>query len=139
MQGEERCIIALGSNTDALRHLSEARALMRNHFPDIRFSTPLQTQPIGLSNPCLFINQTATFHTALPLTETSHLLKEIETVCANPPKDKSKELIYIDIDLLQYGNTILKPEDLEREYVIMGMAELMPNDLYRRLCFMNQG
>ena len=128
MQGEERCIIALGSNTDASRHLSEARALLQSHFPSIRFSTPLQTQPIGLSNPSLFINQTAVLHTSLTQTETTQLLKDIEAACANPPKDKPHERIYIDIDLLQYGSQVLKPEDLEREYIIEGIAELMKNN-----------
>ncbi len=124
MQGEERCIIALGSNTDASRHLSEASVLLRSHFPNIQFSTPLHTSPIGLSNPSLFINQTAVLHTSLTQTEVTRLLKEIEIACANPPKDKPNERIYIDIDLLQYGSKVLKPEDLEREYVIEGMAEL---------------
>ena len=124
MQTEERCILALGSNTDASQHLSEARTLLHNHFPDIRFSSPLHTRPIGLNNPALFINQTAVFHTDLSQAEVKCRLKAIEAACAQPPKDKTRELIYIDIDLLQYGTQVLKADDLTRDYITKGLKEL---------------
>ncbi len=124
MQKKERCILSLGSNTDASLNLTKARALLCGHFPDIRFSTPLRTAPIGMSNPSLFTNQTAVFRTPLPQAEVKSLLKTIEAACAQPPKDKANGLIHIDIDLLTYGQQTLKPADMKREYLISGMEEL---------------
>ena len=124
MQTKEHCLLSLGSNTDASLNLLKARTLLRKHFPDIRFSTPLSTEPIGMSNPSLFTNQTAVLHTSLPQAEVRSLLKAIEEACALPSKDKVNGLIHMDIDLLTYGQQTLKPDDLKREYVISGMEEL---------------
>ena len=40
------------------------------------------------------------------------------------PEDKTAEKIPLDIDLLVYGNEILKPKDLRREYIQKGVEEL---------------
>ena len=39
-------------------------------------------------------------------------------------QDKKKEKVCLDIDLLVFDDRILRPEDLQREYVRKGLEEL---------------
>jgi 2-amino-4-hydroxy-6-hydroxymethyldihydropteridine diphosphokinase len=39
-------------------------------------------------------------------------------------EDKKKEKVCLDIDLLVFDDRILRPEDLQREYVRKGLEEL---------------
>ena len=40
------------------------------------------------------------------------------------PEDKAQGVVKLDIDLLVFDNKILKPEDMEREYIRRGMSVL---------------
>ncbi len=111
------CIIALGSNTYADANLTKAREELLDRFPDITFGEALWTAPIEMRNPSLFLNQVAVFTTSSPLEEVKRLLRHIEQTCAQLPKDKLNERIYIDVDLLCYGDRVLKPEDMQRDYI----------------------
>ena len=51
-------------------------------------------------------------------------LKRIEIKAGRRPEDKTAEKVPLDIDLLVYGNEILKPKDMERTYIRKGVEEL---------------
>ncbi len=121
---EKICFISLGSNTDGEKNLEKARKELTRYFPDIRYDEACRTYPINLHNPSLFVNQIALFHTFYSLYEVKCVLKDIEHSCAEIPKDKANEIIRIDIDLLQFGQEILKPEDMKRPYVRSGLRHL---------------
>ena len=55
----------------------------------------------------------------------SSLLKETEKACGRTPESKSTGLIPIDIDLLQYDGTILKPEDMNTAHVRQALSSLI--------------
>ena len=44
-------------------------------------------------------------------------IKQTERAIGRTPKDKYLGKVVIDIDLLKYGEEILRPQDYEREYV----------------------
>ena len=119
------CLISLVSNTDGDYYLEKAREELERFFPDIRYGKACQTLPVGMHNPSLFLNQIAVFHTCRTVSEVKRILKEIELACTAIPKDKRHERIYIDIDLLQFGEEILKAEDWKRPYVQEGIAGLL--------------
>jgi len=48
-------------------------------------------------------------------------LKHIEQIAGRLPEDKAKEKILLDIDILICDDRVLKPSDLEREYVRKGL------------------
>ena len=52
-------ILCLGSNTDCEANLKSAVSLLRAYFGSIRFSEAIYTEPIGLSDSGLFLNQVA--------------------------------------------------------------------------------
>lgn len=84
----------------------------------------METEPLYLKNTALFSNQVASFSTAMEKQTIVNALKEIEIKAGRRPEDKTTEKVLLDIDLLMYGNEILKPKDMERAYIRKGVEEL---------------
>lgn len=118
------CLLCLGSNFDRHIHLANAREALKALFTDIRFSTEMETEAIGGRFLSPFSNQTAQFTTSLPADEVRALLKGIEKENGRLKEDKAQGIVKLDIDLLMYGNEVLKPEDMERDFVKKGLEEL---------------
>lgn len=118
-------IIGMGSNCQAEKQLSECRKALRNIFPDIRFSTPCTTLPIGFkSNPAPFINQLAVVTTTETYEQVRCLLKELERKAGRQKEDKEKEIVRLDLDVLRFNKTDLKAEELQRPYYQAALQEL---------------
>ena len=95
-------ILCLGSNTDCEANLKSAASLLRAYFGSIRFSEAIYTEPIGLPD---------------SLEEVRRAVKAMEKRLGRMSDSKQKGKIPIDIDLLLWNGTILKPADWEKEYV----------------------
>ena len=121
---QHTCILCLGSNLDAATRLSAARSVLLSHFPDIRFSQEMVTEAIGSGFLSPFHNQVARFTTPLDAESVRKLLKGIEQAQGRLPEDKAQGIVKLDIDLLKYDDCVLKPKDMEREFVLVGMQEL---------------
>lgn len=110
-------ILCLGSNTDCEANLKSAVGLLRGYFGTIRFSEAAYTEPVGLPGSGLFLNQVAVAGTEASREEVERALKDMEKRLGRMPDSKQKGQIPIDIDLLFWNGTILKPADWEKEYV----------------------
>ncbi len=110
-------ILCLGSNTDCEANLKSAVSLLRGYFGTIRFSEAAYTEPVGLPGSGLFLNQVAVAGTEASQEEVERALKDMEKRLGRMPDSKQKGQIPIDIDLLFWNGTILKPADWEKEYV----------------------
>ena len=119
------CLLCLGSNLDGAIRLSAARSALRSHFPDIRFSEELVTEAIGSGFLSPFHNQVARFETPQDAESIRTLLKSIEQAQGRLPEDKAQGIVKLDIDLLMIDDQVLKPKDMEREFVKQGMEELI--------------
>lgn len=86
-------------------------------FPSIRFEEEEETEPFLLSNRAKFINQVARFDSCEGAESVRQHLKEIERMAGRLPGHKAEERVLLDIDLLQVDNEILKPEEMERDYI----------------------
>ena len=102
-------ILCLGSNTDCEANLKSAASLLRAYFGSIRFSEAIYTEPIGLSDSGLFLNQVAVAGTNASLEEVRRAVKAMEKRLGRMSDSKQKGKIPIDIDLLLWNGTILKP------------------------------
>lgn len=123
---EERCcILCIGSNCHPEANLPLARRRLQTLFPGIRFAAERETEPLFFANPARFVNQVATFQTNRPKATVGSQLKAIECEAGRQPGDKLQEQVCLDIDLLTYGNELLKPADWQREYVVCGLNELL--------------
>ena len=118
------CILCIGSNYDRTAYMAYARNDLMKHFPNIRFSPEMETEAIGDRFLSPFNNQVASFETSLSAEEVRTILKQIESVHGRLPSDKSHGIVKMDIDLLMYDDCVLKPQDLERNFVLEGLKSL---------------
>ena len=117
------CLLSLGSNYYRTANMAYAHRDLVKHFPDIHFGVEMETQAIGSRFLSPFSNQLARFSTLLSIEEVRSILKSIEKKNGRLPEDKMYGVVKIDIDLLMYDEQILKPEDMEREFVRIGLEE----------------
>ena len=121
------CLLCLGSNLDGATRLSAAHKALLSHFPDICFSNEMVTEAIGSGFLSPFHNQVTRLTTSLSAEEVRAILKSIEQAQGRIPEDKANGIVKLDIDLLVYDDGVLKPKDLEREFVKIGLEELEKN------------
>lgn len=114
---QNKVVLCLGSNKDCEENLHSAVRLLRVYFGSIRLSEAIYTEPIGLPGSGLFLNQVAVVGTEASLEEVKGVLKAVEKRLGRLAEDKQIGVILIDIDLLLWNETILKPSDWEKEYV----------------------
>lgn len=122
---QHTCFICLGSNFNREAHMKAARNALNSIFTDIRFGTEMVTEAIGNKFLSPFSNQVAKFSTALHSEEIRAILKQIEHDNGRLPEDKEHGIVKMDIDLLKYDNTILKPNDLKKDFVQAGLSKLL--------------
>ncbi len=121
------CIICMGSNYKPNENLSVAITHLTSSFPDIIIGTPVITpaegKPVHHSQQD-YTNQAARFTTTRSIESIKQEFKHIEHICGRTPQSKSHGIIPLDIDILIYGETILKPHDLDTSYVRLALAAM---------------
>ena len=120
---EHHCLLCMGSNTDRLKHLSEARKALTATFPDVCFGRLMETEAIGSGFYSPFSNQLASFTTTLLPDAIHAFFKQLERCSGRMPDDKAKGIVKLDVDLLMFDSEVLKPEDMQREYICKGMED----------------
>ena len=118
------CLLCSGSNLDRKTHMESARRALAQAFPGIRFGKEMETEAIGNGFLSPFSNQLAAFKTSLPAEEVRAILKQIERDNGRTPDDKQQGIVKLDIDLLKYDDALLKPKDMEKDFVQTGLKEL---------------
>ncbi|MBQ4161888.1 MAG: 2-amino-4-hydroxy-6-hydroxymethyldihydropteridine diphosphokinase [Parabacteroides sp.] len=121
---QAKVIIGLGSNWECEEHIEAAVRLLKVYFNKIVFSDAVYTEPIGMSQPNLFLNQVAIAYTSRPMEEVRTALKSMEQQLGRTPQFKQQGIIPIDIDLLQWNDHIFKPQDLEIAYIRQGIEAI---------------
>lgn len=124
MTNQSICFLCLGSNTDRCLRMEAARQALKKYFPNIRFSQEMETKALGEGMLSPFSNQIAQMETDYPLKQIRRILKDIEANNGRMPEDKQKGIVKMDIDILTYGQLIIKPDDLQRDYVQEGIKAL---------------
>ena len=97
--------------------MAEAMRQISGLFPDIRWGEAIRTEAEGETDKRPYLNKAAIFHTQRPCDEVIRLFKGIEQACGRTAEKKRLGIIPIDIDLLTYGDTPVKPADLAKSYV----------------------
>lgn len=110
-------IIALGSNELPELHMEEATAELNNLFFSIRWSPAVYTEPIACLHPFPFLNRVAIAETSLDVEELHNVFKVLEKKLGRLSTSKQTGIIPIDIDLIQWNQQLLKPNDYDRVYV----------------------
>ena len=99
----------------------------------VRESSLYETEPIGFENQGWFLNQVAEFETELFPRQLLHRMQKVEVSLGRRRTIKNGPRT-IDIDILLYGNLVMKTEELEiphpryreRRFTLAPLAELNP-------------
>lgn len=110
-------ILSIGSNTFAKTNIDKAKRMLSRLFPEITFTQPILTEPEEEKYSYLFRNILAKAETDMTPEEVIDKIKQTERAVGRSPKDKYQGKVIIDIDLIQYNDKILRPEDYGRNYV----------------------
>ena len=127
---EHTCIICTGSNFNATHNISRLEELLRPLFPDIRWGEAVETpaEHTESSSPnitsSVYINRAAEFSTSLTLDELNSALKGIEKEMGRNPGMRLQGIVPIDIDILIYDDSVIRPGDMKRSYVAEALKTL---------------
>ena len=119
-----KTVLGIGSNTDARFNIKQATDYLRFYFPNIKFTSTIETMPYGDMFTTPFVNALAYFKTDLSKDEILLQLKLIEKTMGRLPSHKEEGIVVIDIDLVQWNNEILKPDDYKRNYIKQLLLEM---------------
>ena len=125
--------LSLGSNQDALAHLSRARAELEARFPGARFSPLYRTPAVGFDGPD-FLNAGAVVDSDLGIVELDawlHALEDAHGRRRDVPRFSDRPL---DIDVVFYddlvfqgpGNLRVPRPELRHAFVLKPLADLAP-------------
>jgi 2-amino-4-hydroxy-6-hydroxymethyldihydropteridine diphosphokinase len=110
-------LLSIGSNTFAKTNIDKAKRMLAYLFPNIVFSDPILSEPEDDNLKYLFRNILGYCTTYMNLEQVIEKVKLIERAVGRTPKDKYQGKVIIDIDILKYGDEVIRPQDLEREYI----------------------
>lgn len=112
-----RILLSIGSNTFAKTNIDKAKRMLIYLFPNIVFSEPILSEPEEDNLKYLFRNILACCTTNLTLDEVTNKIKQTERAVGRTSKDKYNGKVIIDIDILKFGDEIIRPQDFEKEYI----------------------
>ena len=119
------CLICLGSNIDADTHLTRALASLRSFFRIVQCGSVVCTHDTDSKLPHGdFLNQMLVIECQEDKAALRALLKLIEKENGRTAESKLSGVMPLDIDLLVYDGEVLKPDDMEKGYVIEAMHGL---------------
>ncbi|MFV0272760.1 MAG: 2-amino-4-hydroxy-6-hydroxymethyldihydropteridine diphosphokinase [Macellibacteroides fermentans] len=120
-----RVILSLGSNYNEQQNMAFAVEQLKRLFLSIRFSESYYTDPVGSSYSVgKYLNQVAVAYTGYSADEIKPMLKEIEAAAGRSPQLKAEGKIPLDVDLVKWSDQVLKPADLQQDYVLRGLSDL---------------
>lgn len=127
MKEEHTCLLCLGSNSESRYHLKNAEIALNEFLPEIYWGEIIETKAEGeTADSPPYLNRLALLHTSLGINELKRLFKQIEKENGRMEESKKNGIIPLDIDLLAYDDQLLKPKDLEKEYMKQLSARFMP-------------
>lgn len=122
-------LLSIGSNTFAKTNIDKAKRMLSFLFPGIVFSDPILTEPEDEKYTYLFRNVLAKANTEMSPEEVIDKIKQTERAVGRTPRDKYLGRMIIDIDLIQYEDKLLRPQDYERDYVQQLLSTLPDLDI----------
>lgn len=120
----ETVFISIGSNTDDSRErVNGALVLLRALGSDIQVSETYTTRCWGHNGPD-YLNCVVRLSSKLTLETLISECKRIEEVLGRKPGDKAAGLVPIDVDVVIFGNLIVRERDFSRDYFRIGYCML---------------
>ena len=123
-------LISIGANTlDALNMVTDTISWLRQgadrSLTVTAITPPYSTPEISGRYPD-YVNALVKATTTVSAETLITLFKQLEQRAGRTPASKKNGLVPLDIDLISYGEEILKPEDFKRSYTTIGLSLLSP-------------
>ena len=120
-----KAIVGIGSNTvDAKARVEECCNFLSEIATESRFSSVYETEAVGSLPQPNYHNCVGVLCTSQPFEELKQKFKEMEREAGRLPEHKREGKVIIDIDIVVWNNEIIRPTDLARSYMTIGMEEL---------------
>lgn len=127
MKDEHTCLLCLGSNSKGIYHLKKAEVTLNQLLPRIYWGEIIETKAEGEATDLApYQNRLALLHTSLRIDELKELFKQIEKANGRVKNSKNNGIIPLDIDLIAYDSHVLKPKDIEKEYMKRLLVRFLP-------------
>ena len=120
-------LISLASNYDQEQNLHQARLCLAQILSSCHYTESIWTEPFSSPLPCgegvsssvkvMYLNQLVYAKTTLTVDDLQSALKEMELRLGRTADDRSKGIVRIDLDLLQYDHQRYHLRDWDRPYV----------------------
>ena len=123
MDESKQIILALGTNSEQELNMEKARAMLVALLGTLRFSENMWTHPIDIVSDD-FLNCLAIAQTSMSLDRLNVALKKIERSCGDTSYKRRKNVVKMDVDILQYGTAIMHEKDWERPYIMQLLDEM---------------
>jgi 2-amino-4-hydroxy-6-hydroxymethyldihydropteridine diphosphokinase len=127
--------LSIGSNLgDRKRNLKTALEMLSEMVKIEKVSSIFETEPVGFTQQPLFLNTVVGGETPLKAAGLLKFVKDIETLMGRKPSFPNAPRP-IDIDILFYGQVVLKSEELTiphprltiRAFVMVPLSEIAPD------------
>lgn len=130
--------LGLGSNLgDRKQNLAQALELLSQQAEIEQLSPIYETEPVGFEAQPLFLNAVCRISTRLSPNKLLAFAKKIEAALGRKPSFPNAPRT-VDIDILFYGNRIIKSTNLtiphprltQRAFMLIPLAEIAPGELH---------
>ena len=117
-------VLSLGSNSGDRQHQMDlAFSHLKSVFNDVESSAIYETDALnGKDAP--YLNSVIVGYTNMSYDETVDYMKQWEKNCGRTSESKLKGIIPIDIDVVVWNETIVRPKDFEMSYFTRGYQQL---------------
>lgn len=120
-----RAIIGIGSNIpDAKQRVEECCADILKMVGKAQYSSIYQTIAVGTMPQPNYHNCVGVIETTATFEKLKEQLKAYERRAGRLPEHKKEGKVIIDIDIVVWNKEVIKPTDLTRTYMTIGMNEM---------------
>lgn len=131
LPGMHRFTLLLASNKDATVNMATAKKRLDAYFNhSLRWSDLHESQAYGDNNPTTprYLNAVCQGQTSLTLTDVTAWLKALETEMGRQRGASANGQVTIDLDVVVWDDSVLRPNDAGRSYYQVCLADLASVD-----------
>ena len=117
-------VLSIGSNAPNRHDMMACCKLWLERTFELTACASAYSTPAINGKDADYLNTVAVITTTLPMAELSAVLKDYEKQCGRTPESKLLGVIPIDLDIVMWNCTEVRPNDYKQEYFQKGWREI---------------
>lgn len=123
-----RFVLSIGSNSsDRYEKMSMTIERLNSLLNIEAASSVYETLPWGGGDK-LYINCVMAGTTSMDMECLIEMTKELEKQCGRDEETKKQGIVPIDLDIVIWNDTVLRPKELSRDYFVTGYRQIVPGN-----------